>query len=268
MRQLAELQSTFGDIVLGGDVAQLENLIIADGIPASQRLALHRNNTTILLTDALAATFNVVSRLVGDEFFAYAARGFIRAHPPKSPALFEYGQEFAEYLEAMPETAQLPYLGDVARLEWLVNDAFHANDKKPLPIEGMVFIEEDYYSRLVLEPHPAFRIINSPYPIGQIYHANKNDVTSTNEYEIDLGSGGVCLAIMRPGVDVNFVEFDKTGFVLAKELAIGTPFNLAIEISQKYSPDFDPTATLAALLAGGAFSGFHISGEQNEIQPD
>jgi len=169
---------------------------------------------------------------------------------------------FPEYLESMPETADLPYLGDVARLEWLVNEAFHASDEKSLPVEGMVFIEEDVYSRLVLEPHPAFRIINSAYPLEQIYHANKNDVISAGEYEIDLGSGGVCLAIMRPGVDVNFVELDMAGYVLAKELAIGTPFNSAIEISQKYSPQFDPTATLAALLAGGAFSGFHITGEQ------
>ena len=45
------------------------------------------------------------------------AREFVRAHPPSSPLLFLYGQEFPAFMETFEPARSIPYLADVARIE-------------------------------------------------------------------------------------------------------------------------------------------------------
>ena len=258
MQHLAELQLQFLDVILGGDASRLEEAIIPDGITAVGRLGVYRNNTIITLIDALGDTFAVIKKLLGDEFFNNAAKKFIRTHPPKSPALFEYGHNFPEYLESFPGLAELPYIAHVAKLEWYWNEAFHAQDEKPLAVEGLANIEERDYSRLYFTPHPAFRIIYSPYPIDIIYAANQNDGDSDTIINIDDGDGDAGLALVRPDVDVNFIKFGAGGYMFAEGLVAGLSLEQAITTAEKNDHGFDVTTTLVALLAGGAFSGFSL----------
>ena len=55
-------------------------------------------------------------------FFGEAARQYIVGHPSLSGDLNDYGGEFAQFLAAYPHAADLPYLPDVARLEWAINN--------------------------------------------------------------------------------------------------------------------------------------------------
>ena len=59
-------------------------------------LQVYRNNIFISLTAALAAVYPVVQRLVGEGFFKYAADAFIRAHPPASGNLHDFGAGLAD----------------------------------------------------------------------------------------------------------------------------------------------------------------------------
>ena len=93
------------------------------------RFAIHRNTVFVGLIETLRSTFPVIGRLVGEDFFRAAARAFAADHPPKSPVLAEYGEGFAGFLEEFEPARELPYLADVARLEWLRNLAFHAPDR-------------------------------------------------------------------------------------------------------------------------------------------
>ena len=58
---------------------------------AGQRFAIHRNNVMSSLVRALEDGFPVTRLLVGEEFFRAMARDYVRAQPPRSPVLLEYG---------------------------------------------------------------------------------------------------------------------------------------------------------------------------------
>lgn len=118
MLRLRELQLSFVEAVLAGnDVAIASQLKVRGGTPES-RLKVYRNNTFSNLRAALADVYPVILRLVGEDFFKHAATHFIRAHPSTSGDLNDYGGGFGEFLAAFPPAAELPYLCDVARLEW------------------------------------------------------------------------------------------------------------------------------------------------------
>ena len=136
MLSLRDLQAAFGRALLAGDeggiAAGLADAIAGDGLSPGARVAIYRHHVVDTLTGVLEAAYPVVTRLVHERFFAYAADQYIRACPPAGPCLFEYGASFPQFLEALPPCRPLPYLPDVARLEWALHRARHAEDAVPI----------------------------------------------------------------------------------------------------------------------------------------
>ena len=252
MLPLADLQSAMRDAALGGDMDRLSGLIVEDGFSHTERLSIHRSNTTILLTEALAATFKVVHKLVGEDFFEAVARLYVRAHPPQNPCLFEYGHDFPAYLANLPQLAELPYVADVARLEWAWNEAFHAAEAPVLSASDLAAVDVEDYGQLTFIPHPTLRFVASPYPIKEIWAVNQ--CGADDDATVDLDEGAQALAVVRPRAQVEFLELSKPGLALSEYLNAGALLGNAVERVQAASPDFDPAPTLAILIGGGAFS--------------
>jgi hypothetical protein len=87
------------------------------------RIAIYRRTVFANYRNALAATYPVVKRLVGAPFFNTAVDSYVHAHPSASGDLNVYGDAFGDFLAAYPHAANLPYLPDVARLEWAIDEA-------------------------------------------------------------------------------------------------------------------------------------------------
>src|SRR3974390_2745350 len=102
------------------------------GKGAIKRYNVYRNNVTVSLINALAATYPAVQRITGVEFFHAMARFHVRAMPPTSPLLFEYGREFPAFIESYEYAQAMPWLADTARIERAWLDAYHAADASPL----------------------------------------------------------------------------------------------------------------------------------------
>ncbi|HXH04204.1 MAG TPA: DNA-binding domain-containing protein, partial [Candidatus Competibacteraceae bacterium] len=138
-RHLRKLQSAFAAAVYEGRVpAALAELIVGDGLAPAARLGLYRNNTVLNLGDALAAAYPVLQRLLGADCFRALARAYIGAHPSRSGDLHDYGDALADFLAGLPELAALPYLADVARLEWRVHRAYFAAEAAPCDLAALL----------------------------------------------------------------------------------------------------------------------------------
>ena len=116
---LRETQSRIANAVLDGKLDAVAALVRADRLPSIERLRIYHNHTLTSLATALGDNFPVVRRLVGEDFFRAMARRFVVAQPPRDPCLSAYGVDFADFLERFEPARALPYLPDVARLEWL-----------------------------------------------------------------------------------------------------------------------------------------------------
>lgn len=139
---------------------------------AAARFGVYRNNVTYGLTRALARRYPVVERLVGAEFFAATARLFLSDHPPRDPRLFLWGDAFPAFLNSFRPLRDLPYLPDVARLEWLRGLAYHAADAAPAPAEALARAAADP-ARFALRLHPSLHLLRSRYAVLSIWQANQ-----------------------------------------------------------------------------------------------
>lgn len=257
MPGLAELQSRVRDMVLGADAESLKGVVADDRLGYARRLNVYRNNTTILLGEALAANFPVVHALVGEAFFAQLTRAFVRIHPPQSPCLFEYGDAFADFIETFPGTGNLPYLADVARLDFAQVEALHARDALALHAHELSTIAPEDYGRLAFTAHPAARVVTSRHPIHAIWSLHQPGADP--HAGVNSNAGGEAVLVTRPFAEVRVTQLRPGEDLLIERLNTGATLNDAVAFTQTHAPAFDATHALTTLLISGALSAYAVT---------
>lgn len=246
MPSLRELESSFGRALLGDSQPALLDSIAADGLAPAARLRIYRNHVLVTLTGALETTYPVVCRLVDQRFFRYAADRYIRANPPASPCLFEYGESFAEFLAAFGPCRHLEYLPDMARLEWAINKALHADDADALDAARLGEVPTDRIGSVRLALHPSVSFLASSWPVDTIWRTNQPDADP--DAVVSLDAGRVQLEVRRLGEDVVFRALDAASYALRATLALGRSLESAVEAARRADPDVDLALALQQLL--------------------
>ena len=246
MSLLRELQAGWRVALLTGDARAVGDEVLADGLSVAARLAIYRHHVFTSLTAALEATFPVVCRLVDRRFFDWLVHEYVRERPPATPCLFEYGADFADFVDAFPSCAHLPWLGDVARLEWAMNAALHAADVAPLVPQALAMLGPAELAEIRLRLHPSVTLLASAWPVDRVWRANQAATEATDV--VDLDAGGVRLEIRRVDDDVVFRGLPGATFAFRAALAAGQPLEAAVESALRADGDFELVAEIRALL--------------------
>ena len=249
MKALYKLQQAFAADLWGDDLHHMQGLILDDQLPAARRFNVYRNNFRISLTDALAAIYPVVEQLVGPEFFGFMADRYIRSHPSRSGNVHNQGFALADFLSRFQAASNLPYLPDVARLEWAYLEVFHAEAPKPFEPKALEKVAVESYPKLRFDLGPACRLVCSTYPIFRIWHVNQEGYVGDKKINLDVGPEAVLL--VRPKLEVELRRVDPAESALLKALESGNNLGEAVEASLKFSPDFDLQSALARYMLSG-----------------
>jgi hypothetical protein len=258
VQPLAERQRDFAAALLDARAAVPPGLVGPDGLPSARRFAVYRNNVVVGLSESLKLTYPAVCRIVGEEFFLALARAYVVADPPRSPMLLEYGAGFPGFVERFPPAAKLPYLADVARIEWAWKEAFHSVEAAPLSPAALAAISPEQLAELRLRLHPSLHIIASRYPALTIWRMNVGDGVPK---PVDLASGGEDCLVVRPAADVEVRFVPPGGAAFIQRLGEGAPLGVAAHAGHAAAEDFDLSANLAGLMSAGAFSGYDLGGQ-------
>jgi hypothetical protein len=225
--------------------------VAARGKGVVKRYNVYRNNVTVSLIDALAAIYPAVQRITGVEFFRAMARFHVRATPPVSPLLFEYGRDFPSFIESYEYARDIPWLADTARIERAWLDAYHAADAATLKAEALVSVDPSSLAQVRFVPHPAARIVRSRYPAVAIFAMNRADGPVS-----PLCSGDAEDALVtRPDQDVIVSRLPAGGAAFLIALIKGEPLGSAAEAAFDQTGSFDLPVNLAAMISAGVFAG-------------
>lgn len=250
---LHSLQADFAAWILGREDARLAAWVADNGLAPEARLQIYRNIVFNNLTAALRTDFPVVLKLVGEEFFLGAAARYIRTHPSRSGNLQDYGAAFPGFLAAMPEAAGVPYLADVARLEWARQEAYLAAEAMPASITDFALIAEDERTALRFDLHPSARLVSSRYPVLDIWMFCQQE----SPEHLRLSDEAQAVMVWREGVQVAMqVVSAECGRFVASLLA-GQLLAAAYQSAVEASPNgFDLTACLHWLFRTGLITGY------------
>ena len=261
MLALPELQDRMISAILVGNASPLHGAVAPLRLGAEARLQIYRNHFAVSLIEALGRTYPVLQRLVGEAFFAQAARRFIASWLPSSPCLHEYGAEFPGFVATLARSADFAYLADVGGFEWAINVAYHADDVPPLSATALQSVPAADLANLRLVVHPSVRLIQSAYPLLRIWRANQPEADSRS---VDLGAGGVNLLLGRQHVDVIWRELDSAALAFYGRLFAAQSLGQACEALITSGGD---AGAAGPLLADLFVAGF-VTGISNATQTE
>ena len=254
MPPLHELQSNFRRFIAEETTADLLDIVDGGEFDPISVLSIYRNNTLITLTEALSATFPVVRRLVDERFFAYAAHHFICGNLPSAPCLVEYGAEFPVFLATFPPAAGIPYLSDVASLEWEINRVVHARSERAISIASIVGVGSDP-AQIRLRTDPAARYVASIFPIHQIWEANRPDV---DPEKIRHKKDRQHLQVRRTDALLQVRHLLPSDWTFRALIADRATLGTATEGALEIDANFDLSKALSAIFEEGLIVGFDI----------
>lgn len=227
---------------------------------SQKRFNVYRNNVALSLINVLGDTFPVTKELTGEDFFTSMARHFISGNLPKSPVMLTYGDIFPAFVKAYKPAESLPFLSDIAALEWARNAAYHGQDAVPLAIEELAGFQEEEIPALTFALHPTLSLLSSDWPIVSIWHAHQQE--EPEEALKNLGpleKSAEQALILRPHLDVNVQTISASALHFLKQLSKGRTFGESVEEAVKQDPSFDLPANLAGLFNSGAVTSISIT---------
>jgi hypothetical protein len=233
--ELAALQRGFGAAIASLDEArEVAPVFRGSRQAALERLAVYRGNVVGACTKALAGAYPIVAKIVGESFFEGMAREYLRRFPSTSGDLNEFGDSLAQFVAHFAHTQDLPYLPDVARMEWLAHRAYYAADAAEGPGPRLA---------------PACALLTSRWPLARIWEVHQDDYQG--EFSVDLDAGPEQILVYRPRFRVLVGAISAGGYRFLERLRAGAPPAAALDAALVAEPGFDLGAALAAWVEAG-----------------
>lgn len=249
--------SEFAAALLDPRKACPQGLTCATGADSESRFAVYRNNVLSSLINALADNYPVVAQLVGEEFFGAMAGMYVQCAAPRSPVMSDYGADFAGFIEHFEPAASVPYLADVARLERLQVQAWHAADARPMDAQQVmqVLSSPATHDHLRVGLHPSLHLLQSPFAVVAIWAAHQQEpVMPVDPFTPQ------CALVLRNNLDVEVFAISPGAHDFLKDLLQGCSLGAAIDAATRRDSDLELEHTLAQLISHQAVT--HLLAEQ------
>lgn len=228
---LEQEQAAIAGTLLHGPGHLPSGLFAGDDSAVLRGLRVHANTISHARLVALEESFPRTRDYLGEAEFNLLSRTFIEHGGAQGRSLTDIGAGFSNWL-ADPRAA------DLARIEWLWLESYHAAEAPALALADLADCDEAALLALRVRRHPATRVVALVSDAAPLVDAT-------------FAADTAALLITRPDAEVRLFA---TGAVEVALLAgadnIFTLGNLIADLAEDYP---DGGAAIAALIDAGAF---------------
>jgi hypothetical protein len=175
MTNLARMQWDFQEFLLRGAGAINAHVAGTERVPADVRLAIYSNAYASRLVEALEVNYPAIAKLLGDHDFQELATEYVAAHDSRFFSIRYYGHGLAHFLSNNPRYRPVPFLADLARWEWTMNDVFDAADAESLEVKALAYKSPGDWASMRFTFHPSVRSLALNWNAPQVWKALVND---------------------------------------------------------------------------------------------
>lgn len=254
MPALAETQARLSAAILKGDAAAVAPLLVGGRDPKA-RLVIHQRHYEASLVKALATKFPATVWLIGDALFTAAARAYVHRHPPAAPCIAEYAEDFPGFIAGWPGAERAPYLGAVARADWLLGRAALAVDLPPLSIQALAATEPDNLPDVKLSLQTGLKFMRADWPVDDLVRLHL-DGNTPERYVLDPYDVWLEIRGVRGAFSLN--RLAEPAYLFRRAVKEGSPIGAAAEQALAADPAFDAGAALGSLFADGLVTSVNL----------
>jgi hypothetical protein len=169
---LAETQARLKSYILDTSKDTAPVLPLLDGsfgLARDARLAVYHRAYRARLRDALGTVFERTWMYLGDDEFGREAERYIEQTPSLSPNLRDYGHRFPDDLAgSMPAD---PEVSELARMDWLLHDAFDAPDRPRLQPDALTQLSDTDWEHAKFIFTPGTALATFAWNTIEVWHA-------------------------------------------------------------------------------------------------
>ncbi len=214
MKKTLQLQKDFVSHIYKKSDQKILDLLPYSKAESLSRLSIYRNNVFGNFTSVLESVYEVVQKLVGEEYFLSLAEKYAKKYPSKSGNLDNYGEYFSEFLKQKKMQHKLPYLSDIAKLEYLFHKCYFSKEADDFDIENFQKISPEDFSNLTLKLHPSVFLLKSKFSIFSIW---KDNIENDGKNKISI-ENSECVLIDRANGNSEVKSLSREEFIFLSEI--------------------------------------------------
>jgi hypothetical protein len=188
------------------------------GTPGEERLAVYAGGYVARIHQALAEVYGAVKHVLGEQAFHELAEAYAARHLSRETNLTFAGRHLPEFLAGWPRTAELPFLPDLARLEWQLCQAFHAFEEPPVEVSSLAGLAPHVWESARLVFQPSVSTLASAWPVLDIWAAR---ATPRHEINVDVAGRPQHAAVFRRGLEARCAPLEPAQQQLLQDLLDG-----------------------------------------------
>jgi len=228
------------------------------GAFSARGLHSYQANAHAMAERALCAAYPVVTALLSAASMGQLARALWHAHPPERGDLTWWGACLAEFMAASPSLAELPWLADVARVEWALHQAEGAPDAVA-DLASLALLSTAEPTSLTLRLAPGLKLLQSAYHVMPVLQAHRQPTALAQRTALEqLGDewcpeGSEHVVVWRVGHRPSEARVaTPTEFAFLTHALAGLPVWSALDAGAIDLPSWLPEALRTGLVLGMA----------------
>ncbi|WP_291845114.1 DNA-binding domain-containing protein [Maricaulis sp.] len=241
-----EFHEIFARLLSRGDRAGVVPYLVRRRDAA--RLAIYQNNVASASIEALRAAFPVVNMLTGDRFFSPMAKAYWQSRPPRARSLTFYGDGFADLVARYEPAQSLPYLADIARLDWAALEAHHAAEAPACCPNTVAAMAPERVPGLAPGLQASVRLLRLDWPVLGVW---QNHRAHAPHAPTRIAPGRTDVIVYRPQNEVLARRLSRSEAGFLRRLGEGQSLGEASIQTAASDPGFDPASAFTAALTAG-----------------
>ncbi len=218
---LAEIEHEFRALVgPDADPSQAKDIPLNPqaGTLGIERISVYANGYYARLMEALTEVYAAVKHVLGEKIFNDLAHAYAGRYPSREYNLSLTGRFFPEFLKDPRIAEEMPFLSDLAELEWRVSCAFHAYDGKPLDPSGLSNLDPGDWEEIKIIFQPSVSVMHSAWPVFDIWKVRHEPVENI---KIDMTNRPQDVLIFRRGFEAHCMLLEWARFRMLEGLLAG-----------------------------------------------
>lgn len=218
---LVELQRAVAAHVVGGEGPSVDDWIrVPAGADVAARLAVHTDGYPARVTESLREAFPATANILGESSFAALAARYLPHIPSTLRNLNHIGAGLPAFLRSDGLREDLPFLPDLAELEWAVTLCFHATLGKAFDASVCGEWSMEDWERARIEFQPGLALVRSPWPLRELRETRDCE---RSQIDVDLVERPDRVLVRRRGFEVIVESIGEVEADVIERSSAGTP---------------------------------------------
>jgi hypothetical protein len=227
------------------DARGLDAIVLGDErLSAEARVDIYANMFFYRLLDALKEDFPATLAVLGADNFHNLVTGYLIAHPPTEPSLYNCGRYLARYLRDHTLRESAPFVADLARLERASVEVFHGADAAVLEPDALRAVAPADWPAMKLIVHPSAQILALDWRVSDLLRAVEED----RPWQ-PAARGEIKVLVWRRNARVFYRDLEPAEADALEAAAHGAAFAEICDVVAAHDDLEDPFAAMNRMLA-------------------